>query len=203
MSGAAKAWAEGQWRRRDLSAAAKVVLMVLADHHQLPTAKNPDAGCFPAQETIAADCGMARSTINRHLDALVADGVIARERRNTGEGREATRYTLVGLAEPMSDSPEVVETKSDLSDVGKPMSEPMSGATSEQSDTNPSLNPYLPAQDKGSPSVLSTRARGTGRPPRPFPAPRLPTDDEIDRAVAGAWADFHARNDITDERAWA
>lgn len=142
MSGPAKAWAEVQRRRRDLSTGAKVVLMALADRHQFSTEKNPDAGCFPQQDTIAADCGLSRSTVNVHLKALEAAGVIVRHRNNSSAGREATRYTLVGL-EPMSDRSDVerVPMSDPMSEKPEPMSDPMSG----QSDTNPG-NPSKPSE---------------------------------------------------------
>jgi hypothetical protein len=121
VSGQAKAWAETVWRRRDLSAGAKVVL-VLADRHQFPTKDNPELGCFPSQEDIAERAGMARSTVNRHLDELVAAKVFSRTRRSTENGRTSTAYFLA---------------MSDCSDIGEGA---MSDAMSDCSDTNPSSN---------------------------------------------------------------
>jgi hypothetical protein len=48
--------------------------------------------------------------------------------------------------------------------------------------------------------LRSAFASQTETPARP--AVRIYSAAEIDRAVAGAWAHFHALNDINDERAW-
>jgi DNA-binding MarR family transcriptional regulator len=61
MSHKATNWA---FQQRGLKPAERVVLLCLADRH------NPDHGCFPSQEQLAADCEMSRSGLNVHLDAL-------------------------------------------------------------------------------------------------------------------------------------
>ncbi|MFC6490709.1 helix-turn-helix domain-containing protein [Nitratireductor sp. GCM10026969] len=72
MSHDATNWAIKQ---RGLKPAAKVVLWNLCDRY------HPDNGCFPNQDTLARDCEMSRSTLNDHLAALEAAGLIRREQR--------------------------------------------------------------------------------------------------------------------------
>jgi hypothetical protein len=87
MSHAATNWAIQQ---RGLKPAAKIVLWHLCDRF------NPDYGCFPSQARLAEDCEISRATLNRHLDALEAAGLIRRLRTidaRTGQQRP-TRYLL-------------------------------------------------------------------------------------------------------------
>jgi DNA-binding transcriptional ArsR family regulator len=78
------------FQQRGLKPAERVVLLYLADRH------NPDHGCFPSQEQLAADCEMSRSGLNVHLDALEEMGLIRRERRVDPATRKqrSTRYIL-------------------------------------------------------------------------------------------------------------
>jgi DNA-binding MarR family transcriptional regulator len=77
-------------QQRGLKPATKLVLWYLCDRH------NPDYGCFPSQERLAEDAEMSRSTLNLHLQALEAAGLIRREARiDKQSGRQLnTRYTL-------------------------------------------------------------------------------------------------------------
>lgn len=85
MSHDATNWAIKQ---RGIKPALKVVLWNLCDRY------HPDNGCFPSQDTLAADCEVPRSTLNVYLDELEKKGLIAREqRRQRGSQRqERTRY---------------------------------------------------------------------------------------------------------------
>jgi hypothetical protein len=85
MSHDATNWAIKQ---RGLKPAAKVVLWHLCDRY------HPDHGCFPSQETLAADCEMSRSSLNEHLTELEAMGLIRREKRQdeTTKRQKSTRY---------------------------------------------------------------------------------------------------------------
>lgn len=85
MSHDATNWAIKQ---RGLKPALKVVLWNLCDRY------HPDNGCFPSQDTLAADCEVPRSTLNVYLKELEDAGLIAREqRREKGSNRqERTRY---------------------------------------------------------------------------------------------------------------
>lgn len=87
MSHKATNWA---FQQRGLDAATWRVLVMLADRH------NPDYGCFPSQNQIAADAEIGRSTLNRHLDKLEQAGLIRRERRIDLDTRKqkSTRYFL-------------------------------------------------------------------------------------------------------------
>jgi hypothetical protein len=87
MSHRATNWAIQQ---RGLAPATKLVLWHLCDRH------NPDYGCFPSQDQLAADAEISRASLNTHLDKLERAGLIRRERRHS-EGahrRQSTRYFL-------------------------------------------------------------------------------------------------------------
>jgi helix-turn-helix protein len=77
-------------KQRGLKPSAKLLLWQLCDRF------HPDNGCFPSQDTLAHDCEMSRSSVNRHLEELEAKGRIKRVRRYTeGSHRQrATRYLL-------------------------------------------------------------------------------------------------------------
>src|SRR5690349_12995544 len=85
MSHDATNWAIKQ---RGIKPALKIVLWNLCDRY------HPDNGCFPSQDTLAADCEVSRSSLNTYLDELEDRGLIAREqRRERGSNRqERTRY---------------------------------------------------------------------------------------------------------------
>lgn len=87
MSHKATNWAFDQ---RGLKPATRVVLLYLADRH------NPDHGCFPSQDQLAADCEMSRRSVNDQLDQLEEMGLIRRERRIHPDTRKqmSTRYIL-------------------------------------------------------------------------------------------------------------
>lgn len=89
MSHEATIWAIKQ-TGRGLSPGAKLVLWHLADRH------NPDHGCFPKQARLAADCEMARSTLNTHLATLEERGLIRREKRHHPQAKTqmSTRYVF-------------------------------------------------------------------------------------------------------------
>lgn len=87
MSHRATNWAIQQ---RGLAPATKLVLWHLCDRH------NPDYGCFPSQDQLAADAEISRASLNTHLDKLEQAGLIRRERRHS-EGahrRQSTQYFL-------------------------------------------------------------------------------------------------------------
>ena len=87
MSHRATNWAIQQ---RGLAPATELVLWHLCDRH------NPDYGCFPSQDQLAADAEISRASLNVHLDKLERAGLIRRERRHS-EGahrRQSTRYFL-------------------------------------------------------------------------------------------------------------
>jgi len=99
MSHRATNWAIQQ---RGLAPATKLVLWHLCDRH------NPDYGCFPSQDQLAADAEISRASLNTHLDKLEQAGLIRRERRHS-EGahrRQSTRYFL-GFEPEFSAQPEL------------------------------------------------------------------------------------------------
>ncbi|TVP70128.1 MAG: helix-turn-helix domain-containing protein [Rhodobacteraceae bacterium] len=90
MSNEATHWAVKAVIGKGLNGNAKVVLWHLADRH------NPDFGCFPSQERLAADCELSRSQLNVHLQALEEAGLIRRIRRHDAQTkkRRSTMYLL-------------------------------------------------------------------------------------------------------------
>ena len=101
MSHKATNWAIQQ---RGLSPATKLVLWYLCDRH------NPDFGCFPSQDQLAADAEISRASLNTHLEKLETAGLIRRQRRvdEVTRKQKSTRYVL-GFeddfgAEPCPDS---------------------------------------------------------------------------------------------------
>ena len=98
MSHDATKWAI---RQKGLKPATKIVLWHLCDRH------HPDNGCFPKQETLAADCEMSRSTLNLHLAKLEELGLIRRDagREQGTMKHRPTRYWLAFEGEnPVSEN---------------------------------------------------------------------------------------------------
>lgn len=87
MSHDATNWAIKQ---KGLKPATKIVLWHLADRH------NPDYGCFPRQDTLAADAEVSRASLNNHLAILEAKGLIRRVARIDPKTKRqmSTRYIL-------------------------------------------------------------------------------------------------------------
>ena len=85
MSHRATNWAIQQ---RGLSPVTKLVLWHLCDRH------NPDYGCFPSQDQLAADVEISRASLNVHLEKLEAAGLIrpkgAMKKARTNGNRPAT-----------------------------------------------------------------------------------------------------------------
>jgi hypothetical protein len=87
MSHKATNWAIQQ---RGLMPVTKLVLWYLCDRH------NPDFGCFPSQDQLAADAEISRASLNVHLDKLEMAGLIRRHRRvdEVTRKQKSTRYVL-------------------------------------------------------------------------------------------------------------
>ena len=75
---------------RRLTPSQKLVLGELADRH------NPDLGCFPSQERLAADSELSRSQVNLILNVLEKQGLIRRYPQwdEKTKRQKATRYML-------------------------------------------------------------------------------------------------------------
>lgn len=97
MSHRATNWAIQQ---RGLAPATKLILWHLCDRH------NPDYGCFPSQDQLAADAEISRASLNTHLDKLEQAGLIRRERRldDDTKRQRTTRY-LLGFEEEFAPKP--------------------------------------------------------------------------------------------------
>lgn len=118
MSIAAIHWLVGQ---RGLDAYEFRVMHALCDHF------NPEHGCFPDQERLAARCEMSRSGLNKVLDRLELKGAIRREARvDAATHRQmSTRYRLAcergfkpadGAAGAVPAGAEAEESASDMPD---------------------------------------------------------------------------------------
>lgn len=174
MSHRATNWAVEQ---RGIRPIAKVILWHLADRH------HPENGCFPDQETLATDCEISRSSVNRHLTELEEAGLIRREQRvDEDTGRQLpTRYRLAfeeGF-EPLHVVPRV-----------------SSGDTARVSESDGSV-----CQNEGAPCVtadtriegLTSKLTGKSEPGRTREALRKEFDHNI-------WAEF-PRNPRSDKAA--
>jgi hypothetical protein len=77
-------------RQRGLKPATKLVLWYLCDRH------NPDFGCFPRQDRLAAEAEMSVSSLNDHLRLLEEAGLIRRIKRSDPKTKQqmATLYIL-------------------------------------------------------------------------------------------------------------
>jgi hypothetical protein len=97
MSHKATNWAIQQ---RGLSPVTKLVLWYLCDRH------NPDFGCFPSQDQLAADAEISRASLNVHLEKLETAGLIRRQRRvdEVTRKQKSTRYVL-GFEDDFSGEP--------------------------------------------------------------------------------------------------
>ena len=96
---------------RGIKPQAKLVLWHLADRH------NKDTGrCDPAQETLARDCEISRSSLNNQLRVLEAAGFIKRIQRvhPDTKRRRSTAYILnFGTRKPQANSARVQEKNMD------------------------------------------------------------------------------------------
>jgi len=141
MSHKATNWA---FQQRGLRPSAWRVLAMLADRH------NPDHGCFPSQDQLAADCEISRSGLNLILEELEAAGLIRRERRVNPDTRKqmSTRYILgfepgfaqapspeTGLGKPQKPCPENAESRVQNLDTN-PVREPVN-TTAHPRETGP------------------------------------------------------------------
>lgn len=77
-------------RQKGLKPATKLVLWYLCDRH------NPDFGCFPRQDRLAAEAEMSVSSLNDHLRILEERGLIRRIKRSDPKTKQqlSTLYIL-------------------------------------------------------------------------------------------------------------
>lgn len=83
------------FQQRELKPAMKLVLVCLADCHNGHTGQ-----CDPTQITLAEQCEMGRSTLNRHLNTLEDLGLIRRiQRSNKRTNRQQNTFYILGFDE--------------------------------------------------------------------------------------------------------
>lgn len=118
-------WQASHWARdqRTGSAAAKVVLMVLAEH-----ASPTEGSCFLSAATIGERAELGRSAVLKHLAGLEAAGLIIRRRRFDAQGhRSSDQITLAvggaaqGPQDKSRDDPKVHEAN--LGEIPRSISE--------------------------------------------------------------------------------
>lgn len=94
MSIAAVMWALEQWKRPDITASERVVLMALADHHNKETNL-----CCPSQKLLAEECGLTDRGVRKQLASLEDKKVIKRTAVYQNNVQIGVQYTLAICAE--------------------------------------------------------------------------------------------------------
>jgi Helix-turn-helix domain len=136
--------------QRGLKPTTKIVLWHLCDRY------NPDYGCFPAQERLAYDCEISRSTLNLHLIRLEAAGLLRRVQRidSVSKRQMSTRYVL-GFEEAFPPGPKDFEPDStpfDNQSTEKPCPEAGHGHTTQNHNESSEFggqSPDHPCPDSG------------------------------------------------------
>lgn len=85
MSFEAMTWAVKQ----DLPALQKLVLLLLANRHNVDTGR-----CMPSHDKLARDCGMSKTAIKSAINALADKGLLEIERRSDGSVNLTNQYLL-------------------------------------------------------------------------------------------------------------
>jgi hypothetical protein len=175
-----------------LNATDKLVLWHLADRH------NPDFGCFPKQETLAKDCEVARSTVNRSLDKLQERGLISRIQRFDAvtKQQKSTRYLLAfekgfhpqGVVSRVSNS----DTEDDPEDWAEPGEDPV-----EDDDTRVSVGHGTSGQH----GTLTCNEPITSPSPPSGEVVELSAGEKLDQLI-GKWVPEKLGDLHSVERAW-
>lgn len=84
-------------KQTGLKPATKIVLYWLADHHNGETGK-----CFPSLNRLASLAEMDKSTVVRHIDALVELGLVDRVHSNRNDGGYSSTNYILKLNDPLS-----------------------------------------------------------------------------------------------------
>lgn len=85
MSFEAMTWAVKQ----DLPALQKLVLLLLANRHNMDTGR-----CMPSHDKLARDCGMSKTAVKSAINALADKGLLEIERRSDGSVNLTNQYLL-------------------------------------------------------------------------------------------------------------
>jgi hypothetical protein len=151
----ARVWA---WSRPDLSTAARLMLIALAEHVRDGTT------CFPGQARLAAMCDISERQVRNLLRELQRKGVITVEHRpGLGVGRKSNLYRLaMGHRAPDPDCPEgylEADFRNDGSDCDEASGNPVPG------NRNPGAGNRNPASAESKERILRRKLRET--PPYP------------------------------------
>ena len=83
-------------KQKGLKPATKIVLYWLAEHH------NGESGrCFPSLNRLALCCEMDKSTVVRHIDALVEKGLVQRRKTTRPDGGFSSTTYVLYIDEPL------------------------------------------------------------------------------------------------------
>ena len=173
MSHAATNWAIQQ---RGLKPATKIVLWHLCDRH------NPDNGCFPSLDRLAADCEMSRRSVQDHINILCRAGLVRVEKMPRRSGKLPLNRYILGFEFNLGQN--LPKAKSAL---GKSASSPLANSRSH-------LGQNLPTNPVREPIREPARERATP-PLRGGSLPRDGTEDRRNRteAIADVLADLKAK----------
>jgi len=178
-------------RQKGLKPATKIVLWHLCDRH------HPDNGCFPKQETLAADCEMSRSTLNLHLAKLEELGLIRRDagREQGTMKHRPTRYWLAFEGENTASENRTKTMSENRTEAPKTVSEKTqkpcpknAGNRVLNSDTNSVREPLREP-------VIDAAPPKRRRPEVPIPPEWVPSD----RNISDAQARQFTAQEIADE----
>ena len=148
----------------DIKPGEKLVLLAIADH------ADGKGVCWPGQELIAEKCNMNRSTVNIHINSLVAANLLFVEKRRSETGRQAPSIYRVNLdykkPDPESDktileigNPEFEITTLETQKIEKPALE--NPALEKQAARVGNSNTYTFNEPKKNPQLLCADPSGS------------------------------------------
>src|SRR5579871_844026 len=98
MSGKAFGWARERLKECSGGPTSKTVLLLMADY------ADREHALFPSVATLAAELGVPDRTVQRAIRDLEADGLVAREVRKTGSGKDASNRYVLAVGTPASEA---------------------------------------------------------------------------------------------------
>jgi hypothetical protein len=161
MSHAATNWAIQQ---KGLKPATKIVLWHLCDRH------NPDLGCFPSLDRLAADCEMSRRSVQDHINILCRLNLVRVEKMPRKEGQLPRNRYILGFELGLGQNLPKAKTA-----LGKSACEPWANSRA-------SLGQNLPTNLVREPIREPARERATP----PLVGGSLPREDDSERVNRSA-----------------
>jgi hypothetical protein len=122
------------WKQHVGDSAAKLVLIKLADQ------ANDDGECWPARRTLATECEMSASTVDRKISLLVELELVVKELRfSQGASQKAPRQTS-NLYRLLCDTPSSTVTTGGAHSYDEP---PSSTVTNQEPSFEPPIEPSV------------------------------------------------------------